>query len=75
MLFGNHTYLMNSILIGSFVLLIVGMIDDINSIKARYKFLGQFIASLIVVLYGGLLLKDVSFFGLYFEISGYLLVK
>ena len=67
MLFGNHTYLMNSILIGSFVLLIVGMIDDINSLKARYKFLGQFVASLIVVLYGGLLLKDVSFFGLYFD--------
>ena len=67
MLFGNHTYLMNSILIGSFVLLIVGMIDDINSIKARYKLLGQIVASLIVVLYGGLLLKDVSFFGFYLD--------
>ena len=67
MLFGNHTYLMNSILIGSFVLLIVGMIDDINSIKARYKLLGQIVASMIVVLYGGLLLKDISFFGLYVE--------
>ena len=67
MLFGNHTYLMNSILIGSFVLLIVGMIDDINSIKARYKLLGQIVASMIVVLYGGLLLKDISFFGLYLD--------
>ena len=67
MLFGNHTYLMNSILIGSFVLLIVGMIDDINSIKARYKLLGQIVASMIVVLYGGLLLKDISFFGLYVD--------
>ena len=67
MLFGNHTYLMNSILIGSFVLLIVGMIDDINSIKARYKLLGQIVASMIVALYGGLLLKDISFFGLYVD--------
>lgn len=65
MLFGNHTYLMNSILIASFVLLIVGMIDDIKPIRPRYKLIGQFIASLIVVVYGGLLLQDVGFFGLY----------
>ena len=65
MIFGNHTYLMNSILIGSFVLLITGIIDDINPIKPKYKLMGQFIASIIVVFYGGLLLKDISFFGLY----------
>ena len=65
MLFGNHTYLMNSVLISSFVLLITGMIDDIKPLRARYKMIGQFIASLIVVVYGGLLLRDVSFFGLY----------
>ncbi len=65
MLFGNHTYLMNSVLISSFVLLITGMIDDIKPLRARYKLIGQFIASLIVVVYGGLLLRDVSFFGLY----------
>lgn len=67
MLFGNHTYLMNSILISSFVLLITGIIDDIKPLKAYYKIIGQFIASLIVVVYGGLLLKDVSFFGLYID--------
>ena len=65
MLFGNHTYLMNSVLISSFVLLITGMIDDIKPLRARYKLIGQFIASLTVVVYGGLLLQDVSFFGLY----------
>lgn len=65
MFFGEHTYLMNSILIGSFVIIITGMIDDINPLKAKYKLIGQFLASLIVVLYGGLLLKDVSFFGIY----------
>ena len=65
MLFGNHTYLMNSVLIASFVLLIVGMIDDIKPIRPRYKLIGQLIASLIVVVYGGLLLQDVSVFGLY----------
>ena len=65
MLFGIHTYLMNSVLIASFVLLITGIIDDIKPLRARYKLIGQFIASLIVVVYGGLLLQDVSFFGLY----------
>ena len=65
MLFGYHTYLMNSVLIASFVLLVTGMIDDIRPLRPRYKLTGQFIASLIVVVYGGLLLQDVSFFGLY----------
>ena len=47
MIFGNHTYLMNSILIGSFVLLITGIIDDINPLKAKEKLIGQIIASVI----------------------------
>ena len=55
----------DSVLIASFVLLIVGMIDDIKPIRPRYKLIGQLIASLIVVVYGGLLLQDVSVFGLY----------
>lgn len=67
MIFGEHTYLMNSILIGSFIIIITGMIDDINPIKAEYKLIGQFLASLIVVIYGGILLKDVSFFGIYID--------
>lgn len=67
MIFGEHTALMNSILIGSFIIIITGMIDDIKPIKASYKFVGQTLASLIVVVYGGLLLKDVSFCGLYID--------
>ena len=67
MIFGEHTPTMNSILIGSFVLIITGIIDDIKPLKASYKLIGQVIAALIVVFYGGLLLRDVSFFGFYFE--------
>lgn len=67
MLFGEHTPLMNSILIGSFIIIITGIIDDIKPLKASYKLIGQFIASLIVVFYGGLLLKDISFFGIYID--------
>jgi len=64
MLFGEHTTMMNSILIGSFILIITGIIDDIKPLKAKYKLIGQIAASLIVVFYGGILLKDISFFGI-----------
>ena len=67
MIFGEHTPTMNSILIGSFILIITGVIDDIKPLKATYKLIGQVIAALIVVFYGNLLLADVSFFGLYFN--------
>lgn len=65
MIFGEHTATMNSILIGSFILIITGMIDDIKPLNPKPKFIGQIIAALIVVVYGQLLLQDVSFFGLY----------
>lgn len=65
MIFGEQTPTMNSILIGSFVLVITGIIDDIKPMKASHKLVGQLLAALIVVLYGGLLLRDVSFFGIY----------
>ena len=64
MIFGEHTPTMNSILIGSFILLITGIIDDIKPLKASHKLVGQIAAALIVVFYGGLLLKNVSFFGI-----------
>ena len=66
-LFGEHTYMMNSILIGSFILIITGMIDDIKPLDAKYKIIGQFLACLIVVFYGEILLKDVSFFGIFID--------
>lgn len=65
MLFGDHTYMMNSILIGSFILVITGMIDDIKPLDAKYKLIGQIISGLIVVFYGKIILQDVSFFGIY----------
>ncbi len=71
MIFGEHTPTMNSILIGSFVLIITGIFDDIKPLKASHKLIGQVIASLIVVFYGNLLLKDVSFFGLYFNFGNF----
>lgn len=66
-LFGHQSVQMNSILIGSVIIIITGMIDDIKPIPAKYKFMGQLVAALIIPFYGGIVLKDVSAFGLYID--------
>ncbi|MBR6690049.1 MAG: undecaprenyl/decaprenyl-phosphate alpha-N-acetylglucosaminyl 1-phosphate transferase [Bacilli bacterium] len=67
MIFGEQTPRMNAILIGSFVLLITGIIDDVKPMKASHKLIGQLLAALIVVIYGNLLLRNISFFGINFD--------
>lgn len=62
-LYGEPTNQMNSILIGGFILVLSGMIDDINPIKARYKLICQVIASLIVVIYGELYFNHLTLLG------------
>lgn len=69
MLFGEHSLIMNAILIGSFIIVLTGVIDDIKPLTAATKFIGQLAAALIVVCYGNLLLKDVSAFGIYINFS------
>lgn len=63
MLFGDQSLQMNSILIGSFIIVLVGIVDDIHSIRASYKFLGQLIAASVIVFYGGILLNNVTALG------------
>lgn len=69
MLFGEHSLIMNAILIGSFIIVLTGVIDDIKPLTAATKFIGQLAAALIVVCYGNLLLKDISAFGIYINFS------
>lgn len=64
-LFGKESLQMNSILIGSFIIIITGVIDDISPIPAKYKFLGQLAGAAVVPLYGGIILQDISAFGIY----------
>lgn len=73
MLFGQHSSTMNSILIGSFIIVLTGVVDDIKPLKASTKFIGQLVSTLIVVFYGNIVLKDVSAFGIYinFDILAY----
>ena len=65
LVFGKQNNLMTSILIGSFIIIITGIIDDIKPLKAKIKLLGQLVAALIVVINGDILLSSISAFGLY----------
>lgn len=69
MIFGQHSETMNSILIGSFIIVLTGVVDDIKPLKASTQFIGQLVASLIVVFYGNIVLKDISAFGIYINFS------
>ena len=63
MLFGEQSVRMNSILIGSFIVIFTSIIDDINPIKATHKMLGHIIAASIIVFYGHILLDNITAFG------------
>ena len=67
MIFGQNTIQMNSILIGSFIIVLTGMIDDIKPISAKAKLFGQIFASAVIVFYGNILLNNITVFGLNIE--------
>ena len=67
MLFGEQSIRMNSILIGSFIIVLTGIVDDINPIKASYKLIGHIAAACVIVFYGGILLDNITAFGYYFS--------
>lgn len=67
MFFGDMTKEMNSILIGSFIILLTGIIDDINPLDAKHKLVGQVISASVIVFYGQILLNNITFFGLNIE--------
>ncbi len=67
MLFGKESIQMNSILIGSFIMILTGIVDDIKSIRAHQKLIGQFIAAAVIVFYGGIILNNVTAFGFSFD--------
>jgi UDP-GlcNAc:undecaprenyl-phosphate/decaprenyl-phosphate GlcNAc-1-phosphate transferase len=62
--FAESTSQMISILIGGFIIILLGIFDDIKPIHARYKFIVQLIAASVVVFYGNITLDNISAFGL-----------
>ena len=69
MLFGEASSTMNSILIASFIVILIGIVDDIKPLKASIKFISQFVAALIIAAYGKLLIQDITVFGLYLDLG------
>lgn len=65
MVFCKPTIQMNSILIGSFFIILLGVFDDIKPLTPLIKFGGQLLAAIIVVFYGNIVMQDISAFGLY----------
>ena len=62
-LYGTISTQMLSVLIGGFIIIITGIIDDVKPMPARYKFLCQIIAALVVVLYGKLYFTNITLLG------------
>ena len=58
MLFAPLTTQMISILIGSFLIVLLGIIDDINPLKATTKLCGQIIVALILVFFGNISINE-----------------
>lgn len=71
MLFSKQSTLMNGILIGGFILVITGILDDLKPLSALKQLIGQTLAAIVVVFYGGLLLNDISAFGIYLKFGIY----
>ena len=59
------------ILIGSFIIIVTGIFDDIKPIPAKIKFLFQIVAAGIVAIYGDILLRDLSAFGFYINFGNF----
>lgn len=67
MLYGEPSSTMNSILIGSFIIVLTGTVDDIKPLKSSVKFASQLVAAIIIALYGKLLIQDATVFGIYID--------
>ena len=67
MLFGEQSVKMNSVLIGSFIIILSSIVDDINPIRATHKLIAQIVAASVIVFYGGILLDVITAFGYTFD--------
>ncbi len=67
MIFGTQSIAMNSILIGSIIMILTSITDDIKPIKAWQKLIGHLVAASVIVFYGKIILNNVTAFGFYLE--------
>lgn len=65
MIFSSKILDMIPILIGGLIIILTGIIDDINPLPAKVKLIGQICAASIVTIYGGLVINNIDAFGIY----------
>ena len=70
--FGTISTQMISILIGGFIIVLTGIVDDIKPISAKVKFLFQTLAAIVVVVYGHLYFNNISLLGATFKFPTYI---
>lgn len=63
-LFADFSNKLMGILIGSIFLILTGIVDDIDSVSSKKKFLCQIVASLMPVLIGNITLNEISVLGI-----------
>lgn len=64
MLFAPLTTQMISILIGGFIIILLGIIDDVKPLRASMKLIGQLLVAIILVFYGKIYINEISLFGM-----------
>ena len=51
---------LKSIIIGSAIIVVFGIVDDVKNLGYKVKFTGQLLAAMVVVLYGGLCIENLG---------------
>jgi len=67
MFFARTSIQMLAVLIGSFIIVLTGIFDDIKPVPAKVKLFFQIIAAAVVVFYGNIVLDNVQIFGMFIE--------
>lgn len=63
MLYARSSTEMLSILMGSFIVIFMGLLDDIKPLGAKIQLAAQLVASCIIVFYGGITIDELSILG------------
>ncbi|MBF0986714.1 MAG: undecaprenyl/decaprenyl-phosphate alpha-N-acetylglucosaminyl 1-phosphate transferase [Clostridiales bacterium] len=71
LLFGNFSKELLSIVIASFIIIVLGLFDDVKPVPAKIKFLLHIISASIVVLYGNLLISNIGILGFTINLGYY----
>lgn len=66
---GEQLSFIFSLLASAVIIAVVGVLDDRYSLRARYKLVGQFVAAMILILPGQLVIRQISFFGIHIELG------